>query len=326
MQGSKYIKMDKISVIIPAYNAQDTIKKCLSSILTNRTDGKFDLEVVVVNDGSKDKTKDIIEEIAKSDTRVVLLNQNNQGPSAARKNGVKNSTGDYLAFCDSDDWVEPDWLLCLYNILIENCADISVIRSIYSRTENDRGTSNLYVWKREEALQSFLRRDRINGSLVVKMFNRSLFDGLQWDPTMKYFEDDILMWQMLQKCNKVVKLDSGKYHIELSDGSLTASKFNQNRLISTNKLFDRIFNDCQKSDMRKFIPAAMDFRYFVFNAHFRMMFKDDFEVGDEGLKMHHAIRESGIKKAFQERGLINKVFAIALYVSPSFARMIYKIK
>ena len=78
--------------------------------------------------------------------------------------------------------------------------------------------------------------------------------------------------------------------------------------------------------MRKFIPAAMDFRYFVFNAHFRMMFKDDFEVGDEGLKMHHAIRESGIKKAFQERGLINKVFAIALYVSPSFARMIYKIK
>ena len=70
--------MDKISVIIPAYNAQDTIKKCLSSILTNRTDGKFDLEVVVVNDGSKDKTKDIIEEIAKSDTRVVLLNQYNQ--------------------------------------------------------------------------------------------------------------------------------------------------------------------------------------------------------------------------------------------------------
>lgn len=318
--------MAKISVIIPAYNAQDTIEKCLYSILANCTDGKFDFEVVVVNDGSKDNTKYVVEGIAKVDSRVVLYTQNNQGPSAARKNGVENSTGDYLAFCDSDDWVEPDWLLCLYNILIENCADISVIRSIYSRTENDRGSSNLYIWKREEALQNFLRRDRINGSLVVKMFKRSLFDDLQWDPTMKYFEDDILMWQMLQKCKKVVKLDSGKYHIEISEGSLTASKFNPNRLTSTSKLFDRIFTDCQRDNMKKFLPAAKDFRYIVFNDHFRLMFRDNFDTGEEGAKMHNAIRESGIMKAFQEKGLINKVFALALYISPKLAKVIYRLK
>ena len=198
--------MDKISVIIPTYNAQSTIEKCLYSILANRTDGKFDIEVVVVNDGSKDSTKNIVGEIVKSDSRVVLINQNNQGPSAARRNGVENSTGNYLAFCDSDDWVEKDWLFSMYSTLINNKADLSLVRAIMSTKVSDRGSSNLYIWDKDEAIKRFLKRDRINGSLVVKLFKRSLFDGIEWEPTMKYFEDDILIWQILQKCKKVRRM------------------------------------------------------------------------------------------------------------------------
>lgn len=318
--------MEKISVIIPAYNAQNTILKCLSSILANRTYGKFVFEVIVVNDGSIDKTKDVVEEIAQCDSRIVLLNQCNQGPSAARKNGIENSTGDYLAFCDSDDWVEQDWLFCMYNTLLDSNADISIIRAILSTNENDRGSSQTWRWERDEAIIRFLRREQINGSMVVKLFRRSLFDELEWEPSMKYYEDDILVWQMLQKCNYVAKYDIGKYHIEVRDDSLTASKFNPNRLTSASKLFDRIFNDCQKDNMKNFRPAAIDFRYFVFDAHFKRMFKDNFDAGEEVVKMHKAIRESGIKKALQEKNIVNKVFAVALYISPSFARTLYKIK
>ena len=315
--------MDKISVIIPTYNAQSTIEKCLYSILANRTDGKFDIEVVVVNDGSKDSTKNIVGEIVKSDSRVVLINQNNQGPSAARRNGVENSTGNYLAFCDSDDWVEKDWLFSMYSTLINNKADLSLVRAIMSTKVSDRGSSNLYIWDKDEAIKRFLKRDRINGSLVVKLFKRSLFDGIEWEPTMKYFEDDILIWQILQKCKKVAKLDSGKYYIELREDSLTASKFNHNRYLSTERLFDRIINDCRQSNLSSQIANALDFRYFVYCAHFKMMFRDNYYNAEEQGRMHNGLRESGFSKALRERGLANKLFAILLYFSPRVACRLY---
>ena len=111
----------KISIIIPAYNVQEYIKQCLESII-NQT--YKNLEIIVVNDGSKDKTLDIIESIAKDDPRIIVINQENQGVSAARNNALKGVDGDFVMFVDSDDWLDLDTCEVLIREAVKENADI----------------------------------------------------------------------------------------------------------------------------------------------------------------------------------------------------------
>jgi len=111
-----------ISVIIPAYNVDQYIEKCLCSVLS-QTYKK--LEVIVVNDGSTDGTADIIAEFA-PDTRLVYIEQKNAGVTVARNSGIENATGDFLAFVDSDDYLEPEMYEELHAAFIAARADVAV--------------------------------------------------------------------------------------------------------------------------------------------------------------------------------------------------------
>ena len=115
--------MVKISVIVPVFNVEKYLKFCLDS-LTNQT--IQDLEFICINDGSTDSSPDILEQFAKKDSRIKIFNQQNSGLSATRNRGVELATGEFLAFCDSDDWVDLDfyeklryfhWHLCYCSTL-----------------------------------------------------------------------------------------------------------------------------------------------------------------------------------------------------------------
>ena len=94
--------MPKISVIIPVYNVEKYLRECLDSLL-NQT--FKDIEIICVNDGSTDGSLNILNEYASKDSRFIIINQNNQGLSAARNNGLNVAKGDYVAFLDSDDYI-----------------------------------------------------------------------------------------------------------------------------------------------------------------------------------------------------------------------------
>lgn len=96
--------MNKVSVIIPVYNAQEYISKCLDSVI-NQT--LTDIEIICVNDGSKDDSEKIIKEYMIKDNRIKLISQENQGVSQARNNALKIASGEYISFVDADDWLEP---------------------------------------------------------------------------------------------------------------------------------------------------------------------------------------------------------------------------
>lgn len=97
--------MDKVSIIVPAYNAQDTIEKCLESLLGQTYKN---IEVVVINDGSVDNTLKIIDKF--NDIRLKVTSTENRGISAARNLGIKNSTGEFICFCDADDFYEKNYV------------------------------------------------------------------------------------------------------------------------------------------------------------------------------------------------------------------------
>lgn len=113
----------KISIVVPVYNVEKYLKRCLDS-LVNQT--LKDIEIICVNDGSKDNSLNILEEYAKKDGRIVILNQENAGLSAARNTGMNVVKGEYIGFVDSDDWVDLDFYEKLYFAAKNNDCDIAV--------------------------------------------------------------------------------------------------------------------------------------------------------------------------------------------------------
>ena len=114
--------MPELSVIVPVYNAEAYLRKCISSILQQTYS---DLEVILVNDGSIDSSGKIAQEIADEDDRVKVINQINQGVSSARNTGLRIAAGRYVGFVDADDWIEPTMYETLINGIIDCQADLA---------------------------------------------------------------------------------------------------------------------------------------------------------------------------------------------------------
>lgn len=115
--------MAKVSIIVPVYNVEKYLRKCLDSLI-NQT--LKDIEIICVNDGSKDNSPKILEEYAKKDNRIIVINQENAGLSVARNSGIDIAKGEYIGFVDSDDWVDLDFFEKLYYSATSNDADIAV--------------------------------------------------------------------------------------------------------------------------------------------------------------------------------------------------------
>lgn len=127
-----------LSIIIPAYNVEQYIKRCIVSCLNQNID-KSKYEIIVVNDGSKDNSRIIAEQIASENSNIIVINQDNQGLSAARNAGLSKASGDYVWFVDSDDWIHED---CLLN-LMDLCLNVDVLCLSYETFYEDGTTSSI---------------------------------------------------------------------------------------------------------------------------------------------------------------------------------------
>lgn len=158
--GGKRMNQDfKISIIIPAYNVQNYISRCLESLI-NQT--YKNLEIIVINDGSKDNTLNIINEFAKKDNRIIVINQENKGVSDSRNAGLKKVTGTYITFVDSDDWLDNNSCEEMINYLISNNADIAMFGYIREYENNSIPKAlfneNERVFNKEEIMKYLHRR------------------------------------------------------------------------------------------------------------------------------------------------------------------------
>lgn len=242
--------MDKISVIIPAYNAEKTIGKCLNSVLSNKICEEggggaalFDIQVIVVNDGSVDETLAIINDIAYGDSRVKVLSQKNSGVAVAKEVGLQYSTGNYITFCDSDDYVEPDWLSSMYICLKKFDADIVRYRVIFDGLKTQYKPGEILVWDKSEAIKEFLIHKKINGVLCSGLFKRELFNNVHFNPLLCIFEDADVMWKLIHNASKIVRVNDAKYHYVIDGDSLSNGKTNINKINSSLNFWDSVAND-----------------------------------------------------------------------------------
>ena len=176
--------MPKISIIIPVYNAEKYLKICVDSIL-NQTFKDF--ELILIDDGSSDTSKEICEQYIKLDNRVKVIEQSNKGVSVARNNGLENSCGEYIMFCDSDDWIEEECLENLYYKFIQDKNTDIIFSGIYKEFYfNDKKIMN-----KIEGISEELNIDLTELDLYLKYIYESFLELLQ-SPCAKLYSNKII--------------------------------------------------------------------------------------------------------------------------------------
>lgn len=202
-----------ISVIVPVYNAEKFIKRCIDSILCQTYK---DFELILINDGSKDNSYGILQDYEKTDVRIKLYNQDNQGVSSARNKGLEIAKGDYVLFIDSDDWIESNMFEILINNIKKSNSEISCCQ--YDKNISDE-ISEFEIWSRDAILSSFIEHKKINGSLVNKLIKREVISDIKFDITVHYGEDALFLWKILLNVNFLCITNKVLYHVVLHNDS-----------------------------------------------------------------------------------------------------------
>ena len=203
-----------VTVILPVYNVEKYLKKGIESVLSQTYRG---LEVILVDDGSTDSSGTICDEYAQIDSRVHVIHKENGGLASARNVGIRGASGQYIAYVDSDDWVEPAFVERLLNVCIENSAEMSICRyrdaydeEIAKHEEEDFQM----VWTGKDAVRHrFLDEDkyRISTSACNKFFKRELIADISF-PEGKYYEDIVYGVQAMLNAKKVVYVNKALYN------------------------------------------------------------------------------------------------------------------
>ena len=237
-----------INIIVPVYNTEKYIRKCLDSIV-NQT--YRNLEIIVVDDGSTDSSGDICDEYAHKDARIKVIHKENGGVSSARNAALDLCTpgGDLVAFVDSDDWLELNMYetlleqIYLYNADIATCK-ISIEYSDNSRIVHKKIKSNICfsVKDKEELIKNFLNREIYTSSSNDKLYNLKLFSGIRF-PVNQFYEDNYLVLEILLRAKKIVVGCDSCYHYRQNNNrnfsrkkfrdALKAIKHNLNLLKNT---------------------------------------------------------------------------------------------
>lgn len=225
------MKEDLISIIIPVYNVEKYLNKCIDSII-NQT--YKNIEIILVDDGSMDNSGKICDEYARKDKRVKVIHKENGGVSDARNFGIDNSNGQYIAFVDSDDYIANDYVEYLYKILKENKADISCCNFEYvyndkEKKETENQKENLYVYNQLESLKELLYQRNIDTSLWAKLIRKDLFDDVRF-PYGEIYEDFAVFYKILLKIEKIVYSNIKKYFYIQREKSILSTNFGKKDL------------------------------------------------------------------------------------------------
>lgn len=212
-----------VSILIPAYNAINTIHRCLDSILAQTY---CDIEVIVANDGSTDSTLAELQMYEKKDERVKVIDQQNCGVAAARNMVLKNASGDYILFVDADDWIEPNMIQRMMDLIGD--ADIVSCANDYSETPSQvavTGDAIIEYWNRQQQIEEFLKHKRLTGMLWNKLIRRNITEDYWFNEKTGYAEDAEFLWKILKKSHKMVITNEILYHYVQYDTSISHQSF-----------------------------------------------------------------------------------------------------
>lgn len=212
-----------ISIIVPVYNVEKYLCRCIDSILAQTIKN---YELILVDDGSTDNSGKICDDYQKKKEQIVVIHKENGGLSSARNAGINIASGKYLGFVDSDDFIDNDMYEFLYNNIIKEDAEMSVCGSFDCYDGKISKILNSYykVMNQEEAIKCILDGKIAGASACNKLYKREIFNDIRY-PIGKTSEDAFVIIELLMKCNKIVISSKQKYYYFHRENSITTCKF-----------------------------------------------------------------------------------------------------
>ena len=232
MDKKKY--KNKVSLIITSYNQEEKIKRCIDSILNDKLKEK---EIIIINDGSTDKTLDILKTYENKYKNIKIINQKNKGQALARNIGLKESTGEYISFIDSDDFVEKNYIYNLYKSAIDNNSDY-VYCDYYEYSNNkNKYISSTYTDnpKKVKIIENF--------APWGKLISHELINNIDFKfPDLKMCEDIAVIPILAVNSKNAYHIKEGLYYYNLDSNSLTRIKEYDDKLLEIMKIPDILYN------------------------------------------------------------------------------------
>lgn len=254
-----------ISIIVPVYNTEKYLETCLESLVNQSL---YELEIICVNDGSLDRSLEVLNKYAQKDGRIQVITQKNGGLSAARNTALDQVKGQYVLFVDSDDWI--DTILCeqLYQIATKENADCvmcSYIKEFKNHSTINHIFDKAYISWNEQAIQSQIRRKLFglvgeelakpqDGDLIVsacmQLFRSTLLQDLRFvDNKVIGTEDALYQIMFYKKCRKFVYIDQPLYHYRKTNESSITSSYNATLFEKWQNLYDLLARAIEEENL-----------------------------------------------------------------------------
>ena len=243
---------EKVSIIVPVYNGERYIDGCIDNLLKQTYNN---LEIIFVNDGSKDATKEILDRYVEKDSRIKVIHQNNTGPSGARNTGILNATGEYILFSDVDDEVEDNLVKDNVELARKNNADVVMFNFWYYFVDTDTMTPNAYnedfAGNGKQYFEKYLKKTmdtEIYNAPWNKLIRKTLLtdNNIFFDERYSIIEDVIFSSNVIRISEKIV-INSKRYYkyFVRSSGSLI-TKFFENTYDCVLEAYNSGMNYCSR--------------------------------------------------------------------------------
>jgi glycosyltransferase involved in cell wall biosynthesis len=241
--------MSLVSVIVPVYNVEQYLRECLDSILNQTFQ---DMEIICINDGSTDNSKVILDEYAQKDSRIVVINQENKGQGNARNAGLKVASGKYIAFVDSDDWIDKEMLSSTVPFLADNVDVVIFNVNIFGGIDEPM---------KKYFYTGFRGKSDLDGSTIYhcpatpwnKIYRKDIIDKYEvLFPEGLLFEDNSFHWKYLMHAKKAYFMSQKFYNYRIRKGStMTIVKLRSARINDHFLVCQEIFEYMKKYDLTK---------------------------------------------------------------------------
>lgn len=238
-----------VSVVIPVYNVEQYLSRCVDSVLGQTYKN---LEIFLIDDGSIDNSGALCDMYSVKDNRVTVIHKKNGGLSSARNAGLREAGGEYIAFVDSDDWIDEDFIEALVKDIEKEQADLAMIGYRYVYDDCTKHPSYPIVsnmLSQEEAIEELCKNKWLVSYAWNKLYKRSLFDGICY-PEGQTYEDIYIMHTIFQKCSRIACNKNEKYNYYMRSNSIVHNLSIANHL-AIFKAYEKRYCDLKYRNRKK---------------------------------------------------------------------------
>lgn len=262
-----------ISIVVPVYNIKREIEKCIDSLIQQTYDN---IEIVIIDDGSDASTAEILDKQAMRDSRIKLFHCKNQGAAKARLTGVSLSSGNYIMFCDADDYYDVDACEVLMHVLEKYEADIAICGyrkyDIHGQKHEFFGEGEVSIFNEESLMTCYLSGKHFTGSLWAKIYKKSLFENFIYTCDVQMNEDLLINYYLFKRISKAVFLDIAKYNYVVRATS-TCETMGQNKIGYDGLVVSKLIYQDAIGTVYEQIAEERYVRSLIYN--YRLSYKED---------------------------------------------------